>query len=283
MPKVRGNYQGRRRKRRGVKSQVYNVGITSTNGIIGIMKLVRIALGCLPINNVAISSLFDIAFNLVKTVLAQKNYYNGAYAMFKITPGCLVANSPLLAKIDGGYSFPGYPISIKWLRVHLRNTTRNAERAGRWSAVLIPFREVHDDKHYGDVIKRLTFEEASVMPYAKVADARRDITLFFRMRDRTMYCARPRELNEPIAVVVVFWDVGSRDNIMEAPTNSAFNCELEFTAMSLPHVTFGPQHRIAYKDDVFKVPCLTTGDDVLVIDKDNDEIRLEPNIEYMCG
>lgn len=247
--------------------------------VVGAMRLARIALGCLPIKNVTILGLFDIAFNFIKEVISTTSYYRGAYAMFKITPGSLVLNSPLLAKSGSNYSFPGYPISLKWVKIKLRNTTTNLERSGRWCAVFIPYREIHDDKHYPDAIKEMTFLEASAMPYAKVSDARHDITVYFRMKDRTMYCAQPRELSEPIGVVLVFWDVGSRNNYNTEPANSSFNCELELNSLCLPHAIFGPQHRVEYKPDVFKIPNLTSGD-TLVIDRVSGKRWLESQADF---
>lgn len=82
------------------------------------------------------------------------------------------------------------------------------------------------------------------MPYAKVALGSEDISINFRMRDRTSYCARPRKISEEIAVMYIVWDVSSRDSLKDTPQNSTFCCEIEMRGGCIPHTIFGPQHRI---------------------------------------
>lgn len=87
------------------------------------------------------------------------------------------------------------------------------------------------------------------------------------MRDKTAYCARPRELSEPIGVVLIVWENSAQDSdvIGNRPVNSQFNCEVELSAGFLPHAIFGPQHRIDHDASVFRPIPLTEGDKVVRI------------------
>lgn len=206
-------------------------------------------------------TLFPLVFNLIKDVLDQTTYYRGAYCMFKLTPGSLLSQSPLLAQNGLKYSFPGYPVSIKHVTFRIINTTRFQDHIGKWAAVFIPYREIHDDSHYTKVLKDLTFVEVAAMPFAKSGICMQDLVLSFKMRDKTSYCARPRELTEAVGVVLVVWDNSATDGsvIGTAPTNSTFSCEVDMRAGIVPHVIFGPQHRIDHDPADFSVPCLTDG------------------------
>lgn len=245
------------------------------------LTLTRMIIASLPVTNTTILGIFDLGFNLIKKVLNQKDYYVGAFAMFGVTPGSLLMNSPLLAKTSAElYSFPGYPVSMKWIRFKVNNTTQNSEHSGRWAAVFIPYRETHDAKHYKEVIKDLTFAEVSAMPHAKTSTANKNITLQYRMRDVTSYCARPRELIEEIGLVYIIWDTSSREDYSSAITNSSFNCEIEVDGGCSPHIIFGPQHRITYAESDLKIRSITKGDSVRVHHEDGTVIHYNLNHDF---
>lgn len=261
-----------------------SVAVTTASSLVSFMRVVRTILAALPLvtgANSSITSLigiFDVSFNFIKSVMGGVDYYNGAYAMFLIRAGSLMMNSPLMAGNATNLSFPGYPISVRWLRLRLRNTSSNAERAGRWAAVFIPFREMHDPTHYEKVLKNgVTFEEVSSMPYARVSDARVDLNINFAMRDKTMYCARPRELTEGLGVVIVCWDTGSRDDFSKHVTNSMFNCEIELEAGCIPHPIFGPRHRVTFVAKEIDISSITDGTSVLVNNLDTGTRQLVRN------
>ena len=118
-------------------SHVYTINARATsfrtNVGFGFMKLLRVAVASLPFSSVpTLLTLFDIAFNIISVLADTTKQFAGAYSLIKLTPGALLINSPLLAKIQAGYSFPGYPISIKWIHIRIRNTTQLSEKAGRW-------------------------------------------------------------------------------------------------------------------------------------------------------
>jgi hypothetical protein len=230
------------------------------SSIIGYINLFRIITSTL---SPEVKGLFDFVFNLVNNVLSGKTYNVGAFAMFGLSPANLLFNSPYLAKdSSGSYTFPGYPVSMKFIQLRIKNTTKTSEHSGRWAAVIIPYREEHDSKHYVTILKDLTFSETAAMPHAKTASADKDITLTFKMRDRTSYCARPREISEEIAVVYVIWDVSSRDNLNTKVTDSMFSCEIEMRGGCIPHTIFGPSHRVSYTSDTFAMRSITTGQTV---------------------
>lgn len=230
-------------------------GVNQT--VVPYLKLFRVIIASLPISGVhSLLALFDMAFNLISTVLNTVKLYNGAYATALVTPGTLVANSPLLAQVSSGYSFPGYPISVTWINIKIRNTTQLSEKSGRWAAVFIPFVELHDAKHYTTALKDFTFREVAAMPYARTATASQDLRLTYKMRDKSAYCSRPRELNEALGLFHVIWDVNPETTELSA---TAFSCELEIAAGCRPHVIFGPTHRISFSADTFKVKALTDG------------------------
>lgn len=148
-----------------------------------------------------------------------------------------------------------------------------SEVSGRWAAVFIPYREIHDANHYVSVIKDLTFPEVAAMPYAKTAAGHQDLFLSFRMRDRSMYCARPREITEEIGLVFVIWDTTARDTFSSAIVNATFNCEIEISGGCVPHIIFGPKHRVAFLPEKFKLRSITSGDEVRV--HEENTVRLE--------
>lgn len=86
--------------------------------------------------------------------------------MFKVTSGSLFFQSLLLAKNGTLYSFPGYPVSVKHIGFWIINTARFQDHIGKWAAVFIPYRELHDDSHFTKVLQKLTFTEVAAMPYA---------------------------------------------------------------------------------------------------------------------
>lgn len=230
---------------------------TSIPNTIRWLQMFRMILPALPIAK-ATSSIFDMLFNYVISALSNANYYTGAYGMFEITPASILYNSPLLAKTDGGYSFPGYPVSVKYLTMRIRNTTRRSEHSGKWAAVLIPYREEHDSKHY-ETLQSLTFDEMCSMPHAVNSTADKDLVLSYKMRNKIEYCARPREITEPIAVVMIQWDQRVRPDLTKQPTASDFTCEIEVKGGCVPHVLFGPRHRSSYDDKDFNIKAITKG------------------------
>lgn len=271
-PKKRAGRRGLRKYRSSA-----SLSVTRSSSIIGYMRIVRTVMAALPISS-GITGLFDVTFNLIKSIISNVSYFHGAYAMFSIRVGALMINSPLMAVNTTNLSFPGYPVSTRWLNIKIRNTTTNNERGGRWAAVFIPFREMHDSKHYTEVLTNgVTFEEVSSMPYSRVSDARKDILIKFVMRDKTMYCARPRELSESLGIVIVVWDTGSRDSFEKETTNSMFNCEFELEAGCLPHPIFGPSHRVNYIKSDIDIKSITDGKQTLTIHRDNNNTKsLEP-------
>lgn len=216
----------------------------------------------LPVPSISsLLSVFDVAFNLVYKILKTTNQNVGAFAMFGVTPANLLVNSPYLAKIDStSYSFPGHPVSMKHLKIRLRNTTKASEFSGRWAAVFIPYREEHDSTHYEKILADLSFTETVAMPYAQSDTADKDLVISYRMRDRSAYCARPREITEEIGIIYVIWDIGSRDSFTDKLTNSSFNCEIELQGGCIPHEIFGPGHRVQFASDKFKIRSVTTGE-----------------------
>lgn len=249
---------GRPRRRRPQRpTYVLKSGTTinsraNQNGF-GFQKVVRI-LAALPmiINSspVSLIGLFDLAFNLYKSTMSQTDYYTGAYNMFKINPGCLVKQSPLLAPDGGKFTFPGYPISVRYLSATLHATNSLGSFIGKWAAVFIPFLEPHDSDHYKKAVDDMSFAEIAAMPHATVGPVFQDLKINYRMRDKTAYCARPRELSEYIGMMIVTWDSGARDGYTEKPANSQFNCEITLRAGFVPHVIFGPQHRQKYEAEL---------------------------------
>lgn len=241
-------------------------------GVNGYQTILRVLTAALPLvtgqGPTDLIGLFNLAFNLYKKVIDKADYYTGAYCSFKITPGCLVKQSPLLAKDAAKYSFPGYPISIKNISIVVHCTNKLGVSAGKWTAVFIPFLELHDNGHYTKMIENLNFDEIASMPYARTGPTYSDLRISYRMRDKTAYCARPRELTEPIGVLIVAWDIGAQDNMTSKPANSDFNCEVELYAGFMPHVIFGPQHRVTYDGNTFDPIALTDGKKVMVTHED---------------
>lgn len=246
-------------------------GQSRTPSSLGFQHVRRVLTAALPIlsgsTQLTLLSIFDLAFNLYKLTVDSKVYYPGAYCMYKITPGCLVKQSPLLAQNGAQYSFPGHPISLKYIACVIHSTVALSSYVGKWAAVFIPFIEPHDDKHYAKYIDKLTFDEIATMPNSVTGPSYTDLRLMYRMRDRTAYCARPRELDEAIGLVIVAWDNQARDTPADKPLNSQFNCEFELTAGFQPHVIFGPQHRVNYEAGTFKPITLTDGTKAMDVTK----------------
>lgn len=232
----------------------------TANSGIGYLKLGRMLISTLPIKDVAVKALFNVLFNLIVWTIGKTSYGVGAYAMFGVGPGALLKNSPLVAKDTGGkFSIPGHPVSMKWISFKIRNTTKMSEHSGRWAAVFIPYRELHDKTHYQSLMANMSFTDIAAMPYAKVAIGDQDIFLMYRMKDRTAYCARPREVDEEIGIVFIAWDNSSRNAtvITSALENSDFNCEIEMNGGCVPHVIFGPNHRVLRSVSDFEVRSVT--------------------------
>lgn len=271
MPNKRRQQNKRQRRQRTITRRAFqrvkvqrtqpNSPLSSTFN--GAMRVARIASALLPIKDLPdYVKLAQVIFNFIVSKIGGSSYYRGAYSMVNITPGALVYNSPLLAKdTSGKYTFPGYPIQMKWINIKILNTTQHQERSGRWAAVFIPFRELHDKDHYTKVLENFTYSEVASMPYARSASSGQPINIHYKMRSLADYCARPRELGEEIGVLFMVWDHPGRgkDQISTAFTNTEFSCDIEFSAGLVPHVIFGSQHRIVYEPSVFDVKCLTNG------------------------
>lgn len=267
---VKRRRNGRKGRGRRVRQRNFRFPAATNNnaGLITTLRFLRVVLSSLPISGITtLTALFDFGFNLFAKTIGQQKSILGAYGMIGITPGSVLNNSPLLAEIGGGrYSFPGYPVSMRNLRIVLRNTTQMQERAGKWAAVLVPYRENHDAAHYTEALKTLTFQQLASMPHARSATANRNLIISYTMRDRTNYCARPRELGEEIAVLFVAWDNSARDDtgLKTNFTNSSFNCEIELTGRCSPHPVFGAHHRVEYPATTFNIVAKTKGDTVRV-------------------
>lgn len=234
------------------------------SSIINYLSAARSVIGGLPIDS-AYKTYFNIFFNIISFLNGATREYRGAYAMFTIDAACMLKDSPLAANIKSTkqISFPAYSVKMKWLNIHLVNTTANSERSGRWAAVFFPYRELHDSRKFSTLLKDLTFQEVSSLPYSRVASCRDSIGINFRMRDPTMYCAQPREITEDLGVVFVIWD-GNNDSPTALPPSSAFNCELELKAGMKPLMLFGPNRRQEYKEIEFDMHCITDGSKVRV-------------------
>lgn len=254
----RGGRRGNASKRGRGRSQKYSVNVHRNRGIISYLPLMRTTLTCLPLGT--FNTAFDLVFNLVSQALGKVNYYTGAYGMFGVSAGAFLVNSPLLAKDSAGkFSFPGYPVKVKYLNFKLRDTTQAQERSGRWAAVFIPYREEHDRSHYSKILSALSYSEVAAMPYAVSGSCLNPLRISFRMRDPSDFCARPRELSEKVGVVMVIWDTGSRSDFKSKPDNISFNCEIEVSGGCVPHILFRPTHRALYDANVFKIRQITTG------------------------
>lgn len=235
----------------------------SNPSIIPILSMARVILSSLPFSGSnLILKLFDFGFNLIAKTLANNKYMTGAYGIFGITPGSLLVNSPLLAKIATGFSFPSHPVKMQFIKISVVNTAPVAARTGRWAAVYIPYREVHDSKHY-ESVKDFTFNEVCAMPHSKSGPVTSPLTFNYRMRDKTDYCARPREITEEIGLFLVIWDSNSA-NPTAAFDNSSFNCEVEISGRCTPHVIFGPAHRVNFLETDLDIKARTKGDSVRI-------------------
>ncbi|CAH2002564.1 unnamed protein product [Acanthoscelides obtectus] len=136
MPRLQRSKKNIRRRNRIVAGSSNRVKLSTLfrqSNIIGYLQLTRLILTSLPITGItSLTSLFDVIFSLVAKKLGAVNYNVGAYAMFTVTPAALLLNSPLLAKdTNGGYSFPGHPVSVKWIKSETINTTQRSEISGR--------------------------------------------------------------------------------------------------------------------------------------------------------
>lgn len=230
--------------------------VINNNPGVNYLRFARSLTAYLPVSK-EIKTIFNFGFDYIIQKVANKDYYTGAMSMFAITPASLLYNSPLLAKSTAGYSFPGYPVAVKWLTIKIQNVTKLSERLGRWCAVFIPYLEIHDSKHYVTKLASMSYEDVVAMPHAKMAPAYQDIILNYRMNDRTAYCARPRELSEEIGIVVIMWNALALDKYEQEFQPSTFECEVEVIGGVKPHVIFGPKHRTDYPEKTFNVVSKT--------------------------
>lgn len=270
-------------KRRPTRGNRYSLTVQRRGSIISFLPLMRTILTCIPMDS-ALKKTFDVVFNLISRAINQTNNYVGAYAMFGVQAGALLINSPLLAPDSNGkYTFPGYPVRVKYINFILRDTTQAQERSGRWAAVFVPYREEHDSGHYANKLASLTYQELAAMPYAVSGTCLKPLRLSFRMRDPSDYCSRPRELAEELGVVMIIWDTGSRDDFTKKMDNTSFNCEIDVTGGCVPHVIFGPTHRVSYPADTFKIRSLTSGATRIHHEDGRIEFRHESDDYVMLG
>lgn len=214
------------------------------------MKLARTWTSAI-ITDRTVRTLVDFIFGIIIKTLSSASYYAGAYCCLTITPGALVSSSPLLARTsDTGYNFPGHPVSLRFLNIQIRNVTKWSSHGGQWGAVFVPYRELHDEGKYVEQLKSTSFSELSQMPHARVRPASMDINIRFPMKDKTLYCARPRELDEGIGVLLVIWD-SAQTPTNEKPTSADFTCEVTLEAGVQHHTVFGPTHRQNFEPSVF--------------------------------
>lgn len=215
--------------------------------------------------------LYDVALSLI-SILTSKTYV-GSICAFELTPGSLLRESPLLAKIDSNnYSFPSRPIKVKNISIRITNTTAFGQRIGKWAAVYVPYREEHDAEKYSKNLKTLTYGEICQMPYARSGNCSQDLVLNFRNRNLADYCSRARELSEAIGALVVVWENYDRNesDYKTAFTNTDFSCEFELSGIVEPLVVYGPAHRSEYAKEVFQPKKITYSENQLYLLTDGD-------------
>lgn len=282
MPKVRKVKKTSNRVLTGTRRRQHLNRMIPAMTMYGAFLAKRMISTALPSIGPLIYPIFDMIFDYVassiSTASGNKTLISGAFGMFTVKPATFMKNSPLLASTEGGLSFPGHPVSVKRIEIRFTNTSNRSERAGRWAAVIVPYREPHDSKHYVSKIKDLTFDEICSMPKSVSRRADQPIILTYVMSDKTAYCARPRELTEDIAVVLVVWDQPGRARPESGYTNTEFNCEIELKASILSHPIFGPTHRTVFTNSTFELTTFTKG--LTRIHHPNGSITREP---YRCS
>lgn len=251
---ARGKGRQRRQNKQQRKRLRYPLRRTSLarpNPAISWLSFARTLITSLPVNN-ASKTFFDILFNVIELTVGSITVKAGAYSAFQVTPGCLMKYSPYLAKDSNGtFTFPGHPIRVLDLRVKILPVTKMSERQGKWAAVFIPYKELHDAKSY-QTVQKMDFTEVSAMPYAVSNLANKNLFLTYKFRNPYDYCSRPRELNEAIGLIFIVWDASSRNDNTSDLDGGLFGCEIEIYGTCKPYPIFSSIHRVAYESKVFE-------------------------------
>lgn len=195
------------------------------------------------INGASVNILYNIFLSTIDLLTTQSTKV-GSICVFKITPGSLLKQSPLLAKISSEkYSFPAFPVKIKHMTIRLTNTTQMSNKVGKWAAVYIPFREEHDTNKYDNTLKTMIYPELCAMPNARSGNCNQDLVISYRARNQSDYCNRARELHEPVGILTFIWENYDRDDYSKDFQNSDFSCEFEISGEVAPMITLGSNHR----------------------------------------
>lgn len=221
----------------------------------------------LPAQAQILKVIYNVFLSYVQLLSTVKSYV-GCICSFELTPGSLLKESPLLAQLtQNTYSFPAIPVKVRHIKIRVTCTTRMDNRMGKWAAVYIPYRELHDAGKYSETVKNLTFAELCQMPNARSGNCSQDLVINFRARDRSDYCARARELTEPIGILTVAWENYDRTETEyeKAFDNTDFSCEFEISGTVDPLVVFGPSHRSKFASSTFEPKPVTTSDKALTI------------------
>lgn len=242
------------------------------NGFMKMMRFGRTLLTGFPLTDASMMLvLYDVALSLVS--LLTSKLYVGSICAFELTPGSLLHESPLLAKVDANnYSFPSRPIKVKNITIRITNTTAFGQRLGKWAAVYVPYREEHDAEKYSGELKTLSYSQICQMPYARSGNCSQDLVLSFRNRNIADYCSRARELSEAIGALVVVWENYDRNeaDYKTAFTNTDFSCEFELSGVVEPLVVYGPNHRTSFAKEVFQPKKITVSGKQLYLLADGD-------------
>lgn len=237
--------------------------------LIGALKFGRTLLTgfLLPKQADIMKVIYNVFLSYVQLLTKVKSYV-GCLCSFEVTPGSLLKDSPLLATISQSvYSFPAIPVKTRHIKIRITNTTKLENRAGKWAAVYIPYRELHDAGKYSDELLKTTYSEMCQMPNAKSGNCNQDLVVNYRPRDKSDYCARARELDETIGILAVAWECYDRleEDYAKAFDNTEFSCEFEISGTIDPLVTFGPKHRKEYSASVFEPKPVTKSEKALTI------------------
>lgn len=257
MPKQNSKGKKGKGKRQPIRYPLRRFPIERRNSIIGWLPFARNLLATLPVDQ-QLKTLFNIMFSIITWTVGQTTVQAGAYAAFEITPGSVLKYSPLLAEDSNGqFSFPGHPVRMRSLSMKVCPTSKLSERQGKWAAVFIPYRELHDSTHY-TTISKLDFVDVAAMPHAVTHTANRPIQINFKFRNQSEYCSRPRELKEAIGLLYIVWDSSSRANPTEGIDGGLFGCEIELVGECQPYTIFGATHRVKFNPKVFEPPALNS-------------------------
>lgn len=248
---------------------VENVAQFNNRGaLVRSLRVGRILLTGLPLSTSAViaAALYEVIFSLIQLMSSSVSYI-GANCVFKITPGTLLKNSPLAAEVANGISFPAFPVKVANFTLRISNTTAMANKVGKWAAVYIPFREEHDNNKYDKKLTQLSYSQLCELPFAKSGNCNQDLVLTWKGRDRSDYCNRARELNEPIGIIAIVWSCCDRNDseYKNAFTNTDFSCDLSLSGTVHPMITLGAQSREIYPTSSFEPFNVTKSSNTLYI------------------